>query len=31
MEVLLYERVNDFGHNLFHLNCLITTASELRE
>ena len=32
MEVLLCERVNDFRHSLFHLlNCLITTASELRE
>ena len=32
LEVLLYERVNDFRHSLFHLlNCLITTASELRE
>ena len=32
MEVLLYERVNDLRHNFFHLlNCLITTASELRE
>ena len=31
-EVLLCERVNDFCHSLFHLlNCLITTASELRE
>ena len=28
MEVLLCERVNDFCHSLFHLNCLITTASE---
>ena len=25
------ERVNDLRHSLFHLNCLITTASELRE
>ena len=32
MEVLLWERVNDLRHSLFHLlNCLITTASELRE
>ena len=32
MEVLLCERVNDHRHSLFHLlNCLITTASELRE
>ena len=32
MEVLLSERVNDLRHSLFHLlNCLITTASELRE
>ena len=32
MEVLFCERVNDLRHNLFHLlNCLITTASELRE
>ena len=32
MEVLLCEHVNDLRHNLFHLlNCLITTASELRE
>ena len=32
MEVLLCERVNDLRHNLFHLlNCLITTASEVRE
>ena len=32
MEVLLFERVNDFRHRLFYLlNCLITTASELRE
>ena len=32
MEVLLGERVNDLRHSLFHLlNCLITTASELRE
>ena len=32
MEVLLCERVNDLSHSLFHLlNCLITTASELRE
>ena len=32
MEVLLCERVNDLRHILFHLlNCLITTASELRE
>ena len=32
MEVLLCERVNDLRHSLFHLlNCLITTASELRK
>ncbi len=32
MEVLLCGRVNDLRHRLFHLlNCLITTASELRE
>ena len=32
MEVLLCECVNDLRHTLFHLlNCLITTASELRE
>ncbi len=32
MEILLCERVNDLRHSLFHLlNCLITTASELRE
>ena len=32
MEVLLCERVNDLRHSLFHLlNCLITTACELRE
>ena len=32
MEDLLCERVNDLRHSLFHLlNCLITTASELRE
>ena len=32
MEVLLCERVNDLRHSLFHLlNCLITTASEIRE
>ena len=32
MEVLLCERVNDLRQSLFHLlNCLITTASELRE
>ena len=32
MEVHLCERVNDLRHSLFHLlNCLITTASELRE
>ena len=32
MEVLLWERVNDLRNSLFHLlNCLITTASELRE
>ena len=31
MDVLLYERVNDLRHSLFYLlNCLITTASELR-
>ena len=32
MDVLWCERVNDFRHSLFHLlNCLITTASELRQ
>ena len=32
MEVLLCERVNNLRHSLLHLlNCLITTASELRE
>ena len=32
MEVLLCERVNDLRHSLFHpLNCLITTASEIRD
>ncbi len=32
MEVLLCKRVNDLRYSLFHLlNCLITTASELRE
>ena len=32
MEVLLCECVNDLRHSLFHLlNCLITTACELRE
>ena len=32
IEVFLCERVNDFRHSLFHLlNCLITTASELRD
>ena len=32
MEVLLCECVNVLHHSLFHLlNCLITTASELRE
>ena len=32
MEVLLCERVNDLRHSHFYLlNCLITTASELRE
>ena len=32
MEVLLCESVNDLRHSLFHLfNCLITTASELKE
>ena len=32
MEVLSCECVNDLPHSLFHhLNCLITTASELRE
>ena len=32
MDVLLCERVNDLRHSLFHLlNCLITTASELRD
>ena len=32
MEVLLCVRFNDLRHSLFHLlNCLITTAFELRE
>ena len=32
MEVLLCDHVNDLRHSLFHLlNCLITTASELKE
>ena len=32
MEVLLCERINDLRHKLFHLlNCLIMTASEVRE
>ena len=32
MEILFCERVNDLHYSLFHLlNCLITTASELRE
>ena len=32
IDVLLCERVNDLCHSLFHLlNCLITTASELRD
>ena len=32
MEVLLCEHVNDLSYSLFHLlNCLIMTASELRE
>ena len=32
MEVLFCERVNDLCHGLFHLlNCLIKTATELRE
>ena len=31
MEVLLCECVNDLRHSLFHFNCLITTACELRE
>ena len=32
MDVLLCESVNDLRDSLFHLlNCLITTASELRE
>ena len=32
MKVYLCERVNDLRHSFFHLlNCLITTASELRE
>ena len=32
MEVVVCERVNDLRHSLFYLlNCLITTASELRE
>ena len=28
MEVLLCERVNDLHHSIFHLNCLIMTASK---
>ena len=32
MEVFFCERVNDLRHSLFHLlNCLITTASELKD
>ena len=31
MEVHLCQRVNDVRHCLFHLYCLITIASELRE
>ena len=32
MEVLLCKRVNHLRHSLFHLlNCLITTASELKK
>ena len=31
MEVLLCKCVNDPRHSLFHLNCLIITAFELRE
>ena len=32
MEVLMCERVTDHPHSLFHLlNCLITTASQLRK
>ena len=32
MELLLCDHVNDLRHSIFHLlNCLITTASELRE
>ena len=32
LQVLFCERVNDLHHSLFHLlDCLITTASELRE
>ena len=32
MELLLCESVNDLRHMIFQLlNCLITTASELRE
>ena len=31
MEVLLCERVNDLRHSLFHLNCLLTISSELKE
>ena len=32
IEVILCERVNDLRHSLFHrLNCLIMTASEIRE
>ena len=30
MEVFLCERVNVLRHSLFLLNCLLTTASELR-
>ena len=29
--IVLCEHVNDLRHSLFHLNCLIMTASELRE
>ena len=32
MEIILCERANDLRHSLFHLlNCIKTTASELRE
>ena len=31
MEVLFCEHVNDLPQSLFHLDCLITTASEFRE